>query len=271
MWIPLIVVAVGIVMMLVELLKPGRSWPHVTGWWLRAICFNALQAALVWIAGIAWDTWMQEHSLLSIASLGTIGSSIVGYLILTFVYYWWHRARHESSFLWRWFHQFHHSPQRLEVITSFYKHPLEITANALLSSLVMFLLLGLSPAGAAGATLLSGLAELFYHWNVNTPRWIGFLFQRPESHCVHHERGKHHYNYGDLPLWDMLFGTFLNPYSFEQQCGFEPDAELRIKDMMLGKDVQEPLLSNKNKHLKSIRYNKKSAHLPHSSCTEASR
>lgn len=253
MWIPLIVLAAGLIMMSVELTRPGRSWPKVSGWWLRAIVFNAIQAGLVWIAGVAWDLWMQEHALLSIAGLGTVLSSLVGYLVLTFVYYWWHRARHEVPFLWRWFHQFHHSPQRLEVITSFYKHPLEITANALISSTVMYLLLGLSPAGAAGATLLSGLAELFYHWNVKTPRFIGYFFQRPESHCVHHERGKHHCNYGDLPLWDMLFGTFYNPPTFEGACGFAEDAELRVTEMMLGKDVQGPLDEAYKNHDKSNR------------------
>ena len=241
MLIPLLVLCTGLVMMAVEARNPGRDWPKVRSWWLRAIAFNAVQAGMVWVAGILWDDWMKDHSVFSIAGLGAIGSALLGYFVLTFVYYWWHRARHEVPFLWRWFHQLHHSPQRLEVITSFYKHPLEIGANALISSVVMYLLLGLSPAGAAGATLLSGLAELFYHWNVKTPRWIGYIFQRPESHCVHHEQGVHHCNYGDLPLWDMLFGTFHNPEVFDKQCGFADDAELEIVSMLLGKDVQGPL------------------------------
>lgn len=241
MLIPIIVLCTGLVMMLVEMKHPGRKWPTVANWWTRAIAFNAIQAGMVWVAGQIWDQWMQSHALFSIASLGTIGSALVGYFVLTFVYYWWHRARHEVPFLWRWFHQLHHSPQRLEVITSFYKHPLEIGANALISSMVMYLILGLSPAGAAGATLLSGLAELFYHWNVKTPHWIGYIMQRPESHCVHHEQGVHHCNYGDLPLWDMLFGTFHNPKTFDKKCGFTHDAELQIKEMLIGKDVQGPL------------------------------
>jgi hypothetical protein len=45
----------------------------------------------------------------------------MAYFVATFVFYWWHRWRHESAVLWRGFHQIHHSPQRLEVITSFYK------------------------------------------------------------------------------------------------------------------------------------------------------
>lgn len=239
MLIPLIVIAVGVLMMFVEARKPGREWPKVANWWWRALAFNGLQVAAILLAGFMWDQWMKDHSLFSI-SLGTTAGTLVGYAVLTFVYYWWHRLRHEVPFLWRWFHQLHHSPQRIEIITSFYKHPFELAANALISSTVMYLLLGLSPAVAAGATLLSGLAELFYHWNVNTPRWIGLFFQRPEMHCVHHEQGVHHCNYGDLPLWDMLFGTYHNPKSFEKDCGFADDAELRVGEMLMGRDVQLP-------------------------------
>lgn len=236
MLIPILVVLVGVLMMWAEAKKPGRDWPDVKGWWARALAFNAVQAGAVYLAGILWDGWMQDHRLWSVEALGTVGGAVVGYVVLTFIYYWWHRARHEVPFLWRWFHQLHHSPQRLEVITSFYKHPFEILANALISSIVMYLVVGLSPEAAAGATLLAGLAELFYHWNVKTPHWVGYFIQRPESHCVHHEEGIHHSNYGDLPLWDMLFGTFHNPREFESRCGFGDD-ELRVGEMLAGHDV----------------------------------
>ena len=77
------------------------------------------------------------------------------------------------------FHQMHHSPQRIELITSFYKHPAEIFANSILSSAIVYILCGLSPAAASLSVLLTGLGELFYHWNVNTPRWIGFYLSAP--------------------------------------------------------------------------------------------
>ena len=48
------------------------------------------------------------------------GGALLGYLAITFIYYWWHRWRHQSDFLWRWLHQVHHSAQRIEVITCFY-------------------------------------------------------------------------------------------------------------------------------------------------------
>ena len=117
---------------------------------------------------------------------------------------------------------------------------MEILANGLLSSAILYWMVGLGTEAAMGAVLLSGLAELFYHWNVRTPYWLGFFFQRPESHCVHHMRGLHSYNYGDLPLWDMLFGTFHNPKAFEAQCGFEPENERKLVPMLLWQDVTAP-------------------------------
>jgi len=72
---------------------------------------------------------------------------------------------------------------------------------------------------------------------VSTPRWLGFLVQRPESHCIHHQEGVHSFNYADLPLWDMLFGTFRNPVRFAARCGFGPQGELRLGTMLRGVDL----------------------------------
>jgi sterol desaturase/sphingolipid hydroxylase (fatty acid hydroxylase superfamily) len=114
-----IVLAVAIGMMVVERIAGGRSWPRVRGWWWRAILLNGFQVGTVWLAGSVWNGWMARHRLWSADRLGTVGGTLVGYFVITFIYYWWHRWRHESTFLWRWIHQVHHSPQRIEVITSF--------------------------------------------------------------------------------------------------------------------------------------------------------
>jgi sterol desaturase/sphingolipid hydroxylase (fatty acid hydroxylase superfamily) len=43
----------------------------------------------------------------------------------------------------------------------------------------------------------------------------------------------HSFNYSDLPLWDMLFGTFHNPRRFEARCGFGEN-EHRLGTMLAG-------------------------------------
>ncbi|MBY0529639.1 MAG: sterol desaturase family protein [Rhabdochlamydiaceae bacterium] len=237
MLIPLITASIALFMILYERKKTGRSWPEVRGWWVRAALLNSAQVAVVFIAGWSWDRWLVKFQPWALHDLGNYLGGLLGYLAITFVFYWWHRIRHRSGFLWRWLHQIHHSPKRLEIITAFYKHPFELIADSILCSLIVYVLLGLNPIAASYAVLLSALAELFYHWNVKTPYWVGFIFQRPESHCIHHQQGVHAYNYADLPIWDMLFGTFRNPKHWQQECGLGVEGEHRLPEMLLGVDV----------------------------------
>lgn len=231
---------IAIIMMFIEWLIPAQRLEKRSGWWLRAILLNSVQLALVFIAGTAWDRWLQSISLFKSETLfGFTGSIMFAYLTITFVYYWWHRIRHENSFLWRWIHQIHHSPRRIEIITSFYKHPLEIIINSILTSSILYVLLGLSPEAGAITVAITGVAELLYHWNIRTPYWIGFIFQRPESHRIHHQECWHRNNFSDLPIWDMLFGTFQNPRQLEHPCGFTGDKEYQFFAMLSGVDVHK--------------------------------
>ena len=226
---------------LLERARPGWRLPAVRGWWWRVLAINGAQLAIVVVAGFTWERWAARASLLHLsAHVGPALGGLIAYFIATFVFYWWHRARHESDVLWRFFHQIHHSPQRLEVITSFYKHPIEMAVNSLIGSALVYALLGLTPEAGAVYTLCTALGEFFYHTNVTTPRWVGFFFQRPEMHRIHHEHGRHRNNYGDITWWDMLFGTYENPAEWTQHCGFDDDKEQRLAHMLAYRDVHEP-------------------------------
>jgi sterol desaturase/sphingolipid hydroxylase (fatty acid hydroxylase superfamily) len=229
------VATVALLMFIVELYQSGRHWAQVTGWWYRAALLNGIQVASVFGAGVLWDRVMEGRGMWNLSGIATSIQVIVGYITVTFIYYWLHRVRHGIPFLWRWFHQVHHSPQRIEIITSFYKHPIEIIGNGILSSAILYLLCGVMPEAASITVLITGLAELFYHWNVKTPLLDRLPPQRPESHCVHHHRQK----FADLPFWDILFGTFHNPKKWENVCGFEDDRERGLGPMLVGKNVTE--------------------------------
>ncbi len=227
----------AVLMIVTELLAGARRWPAVASWWARAVMLNAVQVAVALVAGWSWESTMSGWRPWSLEALPVWGQVALGYVAITFVYYWWHRWRHEVRWLWRGLHQLHHSPSRIEIVTSFYKHPLEILLNSFLSTAILYCLVGVGPEAATYAVLVTGIAELFYHWNVRTPYWLGFLIQRPESHCVHHQQGVHAFNYSDLPLWDMLFGTFRNPRAWHGSCGFGVEREKRLVDMLLWREV----------------------------------
>lgn len=236
--IPILLIVITVLMLVIERVWPGQSLPVVRGWWWRIAFVNAAQLGLVLLAGITWDRWCASVSLNHLGRwMGDVPSALVAYLVSTFVYYWWHRLRHESKLFWRICHQLHHSPSRIELLASFYKHPVEIFLNSVISSLLVYTLLGCSIRAAAIYTLLTAVAEYFYHWNIRTPRWIGWLVQRPESHRVHHQYNHHTQNYADLPVWDWLFGTLKNPKESPARCGFDREKEARVTEMLAFRDV----------------------------------
>jgi sterol desaturase/sphingolipid hydroxylase (fatty acid hydroxylase superfamily) len=104
-------------------------------------------------------------------------------------------------------------------------------------SLIVFALLGLDTKAAAVYTAFTALGEFFYHTNVRTPQWVGYLFQRPEMHRIHHEKDKHRNNYGDIVWWDMLFGTYQNPPTWDGECGFTEEREQQLGAMLAFQDV----------------------------------
>ncbi|HEY6988031.1 MAG TPA: sterol desaturase family protein [Bryobacteraceae bacterium] len=227
---------------ILERLLPGWPLPRVRTWPIRVIVINCFQLGVVLLAGVSWERWLSSWSLFQLryAMPAAVGG-LIAYLIGTFVFYWWHRWRHQIDFLWRAFHQIHHSPQRIEVITSFYKHPLEMIANSIIGSVIVYTLLGLNLEGGAVFTFCCAAGEFFYHTNVKTPRWIGYFFQRPEMHRIHHQYDRHKNNYGDITWWDMLFGTYENPKDFTSKCGFDPAREERLAPMIAFHDVHQDM------------------------------
>lgn len=234
-----LIVVAGLGMMAIEALRPARPLPRVRGFWPRAVALNLAQAGAVVLAGLTFDRWFRGQSLFSLGTWPSVAAVATAYLVSSFIYYWWHRARHEVPLLWRACHQVHHSVSRLSVIAAYYKHPLEFLCNSVLSTLIAYPLLGLTPLQAGWVTAICGLAEFFYHWNVRTPRWLGWIIQRPEMHRVHHRRGHHRHNFADLPLIDLCFGTFCNPRRADGPCGFHGDREQRLRAMLAFRDLHK--------------------------------
>src|SRR6185436_20003257 len=85
--------------------------------------------------------------------------------------------------------------------------------------------------------LIATFLSIFQHSNLRTPRWLGYIAQRPESHARHHARGIHAGNYSDLPIFDLAFGTFHNPADFAPETGFYDGASARVVEMLAFRDV----------------------------------
>ena len=231
-----------LVFLVTERAWPARRFPPRTGWqWIGAafLLLNTVIGATVPL--LIPEEWLAAHRILDLTGLGAVGGALVGIVVFEGVVYAWHRSVHTFGVMWRGFHQLHHGPRRVDIPGSVLFHPTEVIAYTLLLLAVTVIVLGLDPLAAALTGYLFGFMGYFQHWNVRTPQWLGYLIQRPESHCVHHRLGFHYYNFADLPLWDILFGTFRNPRQFLGECGFDAGADRRMGAMLGFVDVNAPL------------------------------
>jgi len=237
---PLVILGSFLFFIIYEAVRPARALPPVRRWRSKGLLFFVLTATLSTVLPLASGDFVQKHALLDLSSLGTLGGAAVGYVAFQLVGYFWHRLQHTVPLLWRWSHQMHHSAERIDIWGVALFHPFDVAAFAVLSSAVYSLVLGLAPGAVALAGSYGLFASFFQHANIRTPRWLGYFIQRPESHGIHHQRGVHAYNYSDLPIFDLLFGTFRNPAQWQGQGGFYDGASRRVGAMLIGRDVSTP-------------------------------
>jgi sterol desaturase/sphingolipid hydroxylase (fatty acid hydroxylase superfamily) len=238
--ITLTVLGIFAALAVIETVRPGRAFPRMRLWRAKGVLFLGLALVISTAAPLLWDGWFAEHRLFDATGLGHVGGAIVGFLLLEVGIYLWHRALHRVPLLWRWFHQMHHSAERVDVFGAYYFHPLDVAGFALVTSACLVLVVGLTGPATVAVVLAATFCALFQHSNLKTPRWLGYIVHRPESHALHHQRDVHAFNYSDLPLVDMVFGTFRNPETFEEPAGFWDGASEELLPMLAGRDVATP-------------------------------
>lgn len=240
--IGLLVPLTYLVMLAIEARWPARSFPPRRGWRWLGIGFLLLIGTVGTVVPLLLPIeWMAAHRWIDGSWLGVVGGTLVGWIVLSLFTFVWHRSVHAFSPLWRFGHQLHHGPQRIDISGSVLFHPTEMVVQTLIQLSVTVIVLGLDPLAAALVGYMVAFHGMFQHWNVHTPQWLGYFIQRPESHCVHHRRGVHACNYSDFPLWDIVLGSFRNPRDYVGSCGFESPADRRLGAMLGGRDVNAPL------------------------------
>jgi len=218
-----------------DLVSRARHFPEVTNWRFKGVAFALLYFALATYSPLFWDGWLGEHRLLAADTLPLWAQVAGGFLLLEAGVYTWHRTMHNTPPLWRWFHQMHHSAERVDIWGALYFHPFDTLGFTLVGSLALVLGFGVSAEAAIIVNLMATFCSLFQHANIRTPRWLGFIITRPEAHSYHHERNVHARNYGDVPWFDMLFGTYHNPPEFKGEVGFYDGSSKKVLPMLAGR------------------------------------
>lgn len=126
-----------------------------------------------------------------------------------FYHYWMHRSAHMIPALWK-FHAVHHSIEKMDWIAAHRTHPFD-TAVTNSGFIIIAILFDFNPLAALIYSMQFSWHSLLKHSNVKVSwgplRWI---LLTPTYHHWHHANQQEAYDKnfaGQLPLWDLLFGT----------------------------------------------------------------
>jgi len=156
---------------------------------------------------------------------GSVALVIIFALYIDCANYWMHRLAHKIPLLWAT-HSFHHSAERLTIVTGARHHWAEkiVLAPLVFLSLILFQV----PAHImAIAVLFMNIPDGLQHLNYKIA-WhrAGIWINTPQWHRIHHSVEPKHYdkNFSSaFPIMDVIFGTAHHPAPDEYpETGLRP-------------------------------------------------
>ncbi|MGW2748724.1 sterol desaturase family protein [Streptomyces sp. NPDC001450] len=153
------------------------------------------------------------------------GQALVVLLGLDLLWYGYHRAAHTLPRLWR-AHGVHHAPSQVYVFMHPVFHPVDLLVSRFVISLLVFRFSGASPDAAFLALVVLNLQQTISHINSDIRTGpLNYFLIGAETHRWHHGAGER-VNYGSvLPVWDMVFRTFVyEPHRVPDRLGLDDPA-----------------------------------------------
>ena len=207
----------------IETLAPKRSWSESR---LKRFLFHIGIAALntvlirllIYVPLLLWIVFVEQQGWGISRWLGLTGwlELAMSLVVLDLFDYFWHRANHRVTFLWR-FHKAHHADTAMDVTTALRFHPGELIISALAKALWIVIWGPTAIAWFLFEAMVSLCAQ-FHHSNIDFPdrieRVIAAMIVTPRFHASHHAVDR---RYGDsnfstiFSLWDNLFHSYQRP------------------------------------------------------------
>jgi len=138
--------------------------------------------------------------------------ALLGFLLLDYTLYLWHRWNHRAPFLWK-FHAVHHLDLDLDSTTGLRFHFGELTLAAWFRA-AQILLIGVDRETLRAWQQLLVLSVVFHHSNLQLPiafeRPLVRVIVTPRMHGIHHSIRSEEVdaNYSSLlSVWDRLHGS----------------------------------------------------------------
>jgi sterol desaturase/sphingolipid hydroxylase (fatty acid hydroxylase superfamily) len=172
--------------------------------WAVAFAVNifVVRRAAEYVIGWAPD---RRFGLLNLVALPVGVQFALGFLLMDFTFYYWHRVNHEIRLLWR-FHNVHHVDPDVDVLTAFRFHFGEILFSAGFR-VAQLGLIGVAPLTFVVYEFVFQYATMFHHSNVRIPvrfeRWLNKVVVTPRMHGIHHSivREERDSNYSVIFRW----------------------------------------------------------------------
>jgi len=191
-----------------------QSWNDIG----HMLLFKLVCRPLVWMVALAIVSFASKHwhSSNSIwpSHLPVPAQFVALLLVFDLIGYGYHRALHRFDFLFA-FHALHHDTRNMHVLKANRLHVGEEVINFLLLVPAM-IIVGCPP----GMMIWLGMWEVFEgnlaHSNVDQkfPSWFHYVVRTADVHHIHHsnEGRLQNSNFGGLPIWDVIFGTYRHPF-----------------------------------------------------------
>ena len=186
-------------------LSPALRKAHA-GLAVSAVASTALVTSTTWAALASGKRLFARSPLDLGTSPWAWAAAILGW---DFIYYWNHRASHESRWLWA-VHVVHHSSERYNLSTALRQPVAEGVTLTLPYGLLA--LAGVRPRLIEQARGINLIYQFWIHTEaIQRLGWVEKVFNTPSHHRVHHGSNRQYLdrNHGSiLIVWDKLFGTF---------------------------------------------------------------
>jgi sterol desaturase/sphingolipid hydroxylase (fatty acid hydroxylase superfamily) len=215
---PSILAAYALIALLERIFPYQESWLHAKNdvgtdmaWFVTNSAMNRLVEPLLLGAGVALGAWLSGVIGLGLwpAEQPLLLQLALALVVAELFEYWFHRAMHETKWLWR-FHATHHSAPRLYWMNAVRFHPVDYTLVGP-CKLLPLALLGAPAMIFALVNVFAAVHGAFQHSNLQLRLGpLNWVFSMAELHRWHHSReieeANHNYG-GNLILWDIVFGT----------------------------------------------------------------
>ena len=103
-----------------------NAFPDVRFWRAMGVASFLLYYVIATYAPFLWDSWLGAHTVFDLSGLNIVLQVLIGFLVIEFGIYFWHRLMHSWDPLWRVTHQMHHAAERVDIWGAYYFHPIDM-------------------------------------------------------------------------------------------------------------------------------------------------